>query len=59
MTEGEPGIGAVVTEGAHVWLHRRNGAWSGCITCGDDDIGWSWEEVRADIGRAPYRVVLP
>lgn len=55
----EPPIGAVVVEdGRHVWLRRQDG-WYGCLTCDAESSPWSWEEVRADIGRAPWRVVLP
>lgn len=54
---GEPPIGSVVVDGVHVFLRRSDGSWYGCITCGDEDLEWSWEEVRADI--EAWRVVEP
>jgi len=58
MSDDEPPIGALVADDFHAFLRRRDGRWWGCVTCGDQDTAWSWEEVRADM--TPwYRVVLP
>jgi hypothetical protein len=60
MMSDEPSVGAVVTQGHHVWERLPDGSWRGCFYCDPksaDDIEWDWQTILCDINGESYEVI--